>query len=346
VSHRDSDEEPPAESGGSEESPQPPAATGPAVEVSGLALTLRVRPRLLHRREPVQALDGVSFTVARGESVGYVGTAGSGKTSLVDVVLGLQPPSRGTVSTLGLVPHSNRTELSGRIGVASHQRSQLWGDLPLAESLSILCEQHRIPPQRGIDRRAELIERLELREFVDVPARQLSPGRRIRGELAAALLPDPELLVLDEPTKAIDIRSKERLRSFLRQEHRIYGRTLLLTTTDLDDVDALCPRLLVLDRGRIAYDGSLAALHHQIGAERILTIDLTHPGPALNDVPETRLIAVEAGGLRQRLGLPLGLTTTARVLADISARAGVRNITVEEPALEDIVLRLATPPPS
>jgi ABC-2 type transport system ATP-binding protein len=316
-----------------------------AVEALGLTVEFTVGSRSLlpGARRRIRAIDGLSFTVARGEAVGYLGPGGSGKTSLAQLVSGFLTPTGGSVRTCGLHPVNDRGQLSGRIGVVFGRRSQLWWDLPLVESLRILGRLHRLPEQRKLDRQAELVERLELGGFIDTPVRQLSPGRRMRGELAAALLHEPELLILDEPTTGLDVRSKERLRSFLRQENRVHGRTLLIATGDIGDIESVCSRLLVVERGQLAYDGTLRGLIARVGAERVLVFDLIQPGPDLDDVPGARLIGVEAGGLRQRLSVSPGRTTTARVLADVAARADIRNLTVEEPTIEDIVRRLGLP---
>jgi ABC-2 type transport system ATP-binding protein len=220
------------------------------------------------------------------------------------------------------------------------QRSQLWWDLPLAESFHILGAIHRLAPQSLHARRDELVERLDLAEFVDRPVRQLSLGQRMRGELAAALLHSPQLIVLDEPTVGLDVLSKERLRLFLTDELTTHGRTLLLTTHDMDDVERLCRRLLVVDRGRLVYDGDHAGVAARVGARRVLVVDLTEPVGPLDGVPGTELLGVEGGGLRQRLAFSPRTTTAAAVLAAVSEVAPVRDLSVEEPDIEDVVRRL------
>ena len=239
---------------------------------------------------------------------------------------------------LCLVPQ--RRTLARRIGVVFGQRTQLWWDLPLADSLRILAAIHRLPASVWRPRRDELVERLELGRLLEVPVRQLSLGERMRGDLAAALLHSPSLLVLDEPTIGLDVLSKERLRTFLREEQRLHHRTLLLTTHDMDDVQRLCDRLLVVDHGRLVYDGDLAGLVHRVGARRVLVVDLVERAAPLTDVPGTDLMGVEASGLRQRLAFVPGTTTAAEVLAAVSTRVEVRDLSVEEPDIEDVVRRL------
>ncbi|HET9658212.1 MAG TPA: ATP-binding cassette domain-containing protein [Kineosporiaceae bacterium] len=314
-----------------------------AVEVHDLVREFEVRRsvgRLRRAREVVRAVDGVSFSIAAGGSVGYIGANGAGKSTTIKMLTGILTPTSGTVATCGLDPVRHRRRLARRVGVVFGQRSQLWWDLPLAESLRILAAIHRLPPAVWRPRRDELVERLELTEFLTTPVRQLSLGQRMRGEVAAALLHSPALLVLDEPTVGLDVLSKERLRIFLREELTRNGTTLLLTTHDMDDVERLCERLLVVDHGQLAYQGNLAGLVARVGAQRVLVVDLAEPAPPLDGIPDTTLVGLEAGGLRQRLAFSPEATTAAAVLNAVSSRARVRDLSVTEPDIEEVVRRL------
>ncbi len=320
-----------------------PIAPVPAIEVRDLVRDFAVTRRTgvwRRTRVNVRAVDSISFTVQPGEAVGYIGANGAGKSTTIKMLTGILRPTSGRIRTCGLKPVASRTQLARRIGVVFGQRSQLWWDLPLAESLRILAALHRLDDARYIARRDALIEQLDLVPFLQTPVRQLSLGQRMRGEIAAALLHEPELVVLDEPTVGLDVLSKERLRQFLRAEHAEHGRTILLTTHDMGDVERLCDRLLVVDRGKLAYDGDLARLVSQAGAERVLVVDLAEPSRSLDDVPGTSLISTEAGGLRQRLSFAPGATTAAQVLAEVASRVRVRDLTIEEPNIEDVVRRL------
>jgi ABC-2 type transport system ATP-binding protein len=295
---------------------------------------------LRRTRRVVTAVDDISFRIAAGESVGYIGANGAGKSTTIKMLTGILVPTSGTVRTCGLDPVRRRRELARHVGVVFGQRSQLWWDLPLGESFRVLAAVHAIPDGAWQPRRDELVERLELAGFLDQPVRQLSLGQRMRGEVAAALLHSPRLVVLDEPTIGLDVLSKERLRVFLREERAAHGTTLLLTTHDMGDIERLCERVLVVDHGRLAYDGSLGGLVARVGAERVLVVDLAEPWPALDDVPGTRLVGVEGEGLRQRLAFSPEATTAASVLAAVSRRVEVRDLAVEEPDVEDVVRRL------
>jgi ABC-2 type transport system ATP-binding protein len=313
------------------------------IEVEELSREFVVRRsigRLRRERAVVRAVDDVTFRIAEGEAVGYIGANGAGKSTTIKMLTGILTPSRGSVRTCDLEPVRQRRQLARQVGVVFGQRSQLWWDLPLVESLRILAAVHRLPAAQWQPRRDELVERLELAGFLSTPVRQLSLGQRMRGEVAAALLHAPRLLVLDEPTVGLDVLSKERLRVFLREELAAHGRTLLLTTHDMDDVERLCGRILVVDQGRLAYDGDLPGLVARVGARRVLVVDLTEPTAPLDDVPDTELVGVEGGGLRQRLAFVPERTTAAQVLAAVGARADVRDLSVTEPDIEDVVRRL------
>ncbi|WP_426506155.1 ABC transporter ATP-binding protein [Dactylosporangium sp. McL0621] len=284
----------------------------------------------------VVAVDGLTFGIERGAAVGYIGANGAGKSTTIKMLTGILRPTAGAVRTCGLEPMRQRRRLARRIGVVFGQRSQLWWDLPLRDSYRALGAIHRLDHR---PRLAELAERLDLTSFLDTPVRKLSLGQRIRGEVAAALLHSPELLVLDEPTIGLDVLSKERLRTFLI-EQRALGTTLLLATHDMGDVRRLTDRLLVVDRGRLAFDGTLDTLARQVGAERILVLDLAEPAPPLSAVPGTRLVGVEAGGLRQRLSFAPGTTTVAAILASVAGTAQLHDLTIEEPDIEGVVRHL------
>ena len=253
---------------------------------------------------------------------------------------GILVPTSGTVRTCGLEPVTQRRNLARRIGVVFGQRSQLWWDLPLRESFTILTAIHQLDPARGDARTAELVEQLEMGETLDTPVRQLSLGQRMRAEIAAALLHQPALLILDEPTIGLDVLSKARLREFLIHERATHGTTLLLTTHDMGDIERLCDRVLVVDHGRLVYDGTLPGLAGTVGAQRMLVVDLTAPADDLVDVPHTTHVASEAEGLRQRLAFDAEETTAAEVLQAVTALVEVRDLSIEEPDIEDVVRRI------
>ncbi len=309
-----------------------------AVVVTDLVREFVVRRpagRLRREKHVVRAVDGISFEIAPGEAVGYIGANGAGKSTTIKMLTGILVPTSGTVRTLGLDPVARRRDLARGVGAVFGQRSQLWWDLPLGESFRILAALHGLRDWQP--RVEQLVDRLELGEFLSTPVRQLSLGQRMRGEVAAALVHSPAVLVLDEPTIGLDVLSKEKLRVFLREERAASGRTLLLTTHDMRDIERLCDRVLVIDKGRLAYDGTLSGLAASTGAERVLVVDLVEPQGPLSDVPGTRLLSVEGNGLRQRLAFT---TSAAAVLAAVAERCQIRDLILEEPDIEHVVRTL------
>jgi ABC-2 type transport system ATP-binding protein len=313
------------------------------VEVRDLRREFVVRRKaggLRRSRHNVAAVDGVTFGIEPGECVGYIGANGAGKSTTIKMLTGILVPTAGHVRVCGLEPTRDRARLARRIGAVFGQRSQLWWDLPLRESFRLLAAIHRLPSPAWRPRFDECVALLDMERFLETPVRQLSLGQRMRGEVTAALLHSPDLLVLDEPTIGLDLLSKEALRAFLIRERRERGTTVLLTTHDLPDIERLCDRLLVVDHGHLVFDGSLPVLVSRVGAERVLVVDLVEPGPPLDDVPGTVLRSVEGDGLRQHLAFRPEETTAAEVVAAVSARVPLRDLAVTEPDIEDVVRRL------
>jgi ABC-2 type transport system ATP-binding protein len=299
----------------------------------------RKRGRLRRERVLVDAVDGITFAVARGETVGYVGPNGAGKSTTIKMLTGVLVPTSGRVTTCGLVPSRDRVALARRIGVVFGQRSLLWWDLPLEDSFGLLRHLYRVEAEAHRARLDDCIERLELGPFLGVPVRQLSLGQRMRGELTAALLHGPELLVLDEPTVGLDVVSKAKVREFLRERNQRSGTTILLTSHDLDDIEHLCDRLLIIDQGRLVHDGSLDDLRARFGDTRTLVVDLTVAGPPIAVAGAT---VTRIDGPRQWLQFSRAATTAAALVGEIARSYPLRDLSIEEPAIEDIVRRIYT----
>ena len=309
------------------------------IETRGLTREFKRRAKGL-KHTSLTAVDHLDLQIDAGESVGYIGANGAGKSTTIKMLVGILVPTSGTVRTCGLDPLAQRRDLARRVGVVFGQRSQLWWDLPVKESFSILAAIHRLSDAAAKARRDELIDHLDMSEFLDTPVRQLSLGQRMRAEVAAALLHSPELVILDEPTIGLDVLSKQRLRDFLIAERAQNGTTLLLTTPDRGDIERLCDRVLVVDHGKPAYDGTLPGLSARVGAQRVLVLDLADAGPDLLDIPNTQHMDSEADGMRQRLAFDPAATTAAALLAAVGERAQVRDLTIEEPDIEDVVRRI------
>jgi ABC-2 type transport system ATP-binding protein len=316
------------------------SAQQPLIDVHDLERSFDVRRRVEGRRrrvrESVRAVHDLSFSVDRGEMVGYIGPNGAGKSTTIKMLTGILVPTGGRVSVAGLDPSRDRVELARRIGVVFGQRSTLWWDLPLRDSFDLLQKIYRIPPERYRTNLARFVELLDLGDQLDTPVRQLSLGQRMRGDITAALLHDPEVLYLDEPTIGLDVVSKGRLREFLRALNAERGTTLLLTTHDLQDIEALCDRVIVIDHGTAVYDGSLAGLHARGGSSRTLVVDLVDEGPPI-DVPGAAVRRTE--GPRQWLSFPAD-ASAAPVVAAVAAAYDVADLSIQEPDIEDVIRQL------
>lgn len=285
----------------------------------------------------VPAVAGISFQIRRGEMVGYVGPNGAGKSTTIKMLTGILVPSGGELSVDGLVPWKQRTMLAGRIGVVFGQRTQLWWDLPLVESLHLLRYIYRVPAdvyKRNYDR---LVETLALSEFLQQPVRQLSLGQRMRGDLAAALLHSPSILYLDEPTIGLDVVAKERIRTFLLELNRTDGVTVLLTTHDMADISRLCERMMIIDHGRLLYDGGVQEIADRFGAERTLVLDLDEDV----DVLETPGACTERReGSRFWIRFRREDISAPQLLSYVTSRYKVRDLALQEADIEQVVRRI------
>lgn len=309
----------------------------PLIDVHDLERTFVVRRRVEGRRRRVRdevlAVHDLSFSVAPGEMVGYIGPNGAGKSTTIKMLTGILVPTGGSVRVAGLDPSRDRVELARRIGVVFGQRSTLWWDLPLLDSFELLQKMYRIPPARYRENLDRFVEILDLADQLDTPVRQLSLGQRMRGDITAALLHDPEVLYLDEPTIGLDVVSKGRLREFLRALNAERGTTLVLTTHDLQDIEALCERVIVIDHGTSVYDGTLAGLHTQGGSTRTLVVDLVDEAKPI-EVPGADVRRVE--GPRQWLSFPTE-ASAAPIVAAVASAYDVADLSIQEPDIEDVI---------
>jgi ABC-2 type transport system ATP-binding protein len=289
------------------------------------------------RHRTVRALDGISFTIDAGELVGYIGPNGAGKSTTVKTLSGILVPDGGRCEVLGRTPWKDRIANARDIGVVFGQRTQLWWDLPAIESFDLLRDIYRVPKTDYIATRDELIERLDLGSFLDVPVRQLSLGQRMRCDLAASLLHRPRLLYLDEPTIGLDAVSKLAVRDFVRAMNRARQLTVILTTHDMDDIEALCNRVMVINEGRILSDGTLEDLRKTVTTERWLTVDLLDETTDISD-PDAQVIGRD--GARVTLRFDPERTPAATLISRITAQYAVRDLFVENPPIEQIIARI------
>lgn len=258
------------------------------IRVETLVKTFRVAKRregvggavkdLFHRRyRTVRAVDGVSFRIVPGEMVGYIGPNGAGKSTTLKILTGILTPTSGTVEVGGFVPWRDRRRYVATIGAVFGQRTGLWWDLAVVESLRLLAEIYRVPDDVYRKRLAFLDDTLGIGPLLHTPVRKLSLGERMRCDLAAALIHEPRILFLDEPTIGLDVVAKAAVRTFLKEANRRLGTTMILTTHDLVDIEEVCPRVVIIDHGRILYDGDLAEIRRRHDHRARVTIDFAQP---------------------------------------------------------------------
>ena len=313
------------------------------VEHMSKEFVLRKRAgRFRREKVVVRAVDDVSLSVGAGELLGYIGPNGAGKSTSIKMLTGILVPSAGSIRVAGVDPQRRRVELARRIGVVFGQRTQLWWDLPLRDSFDLLRHVYRVPAERHAANFASFVDLLDMGSFLDTPVRQLSLGQRMRGDLCAALLHDPSILYLDEPTIGLDVVSKSRVREFLAEVNAERGVTIVLTTHDLSDVERLCSRLVVIDHGRVIHDGTVAEIKDRFGEFRTVVVDLEEAVPALS-IPNCETVRVD--GVRQWIRFRRTDVSAASVVASIAAVAKVRDLAIEEPDIEDVVTRIYTESP-
>jgi len=289
------------------------------------------------------AVRGLDLDIEAGEAVAYVGPNGAGKSTTVKLLCGILVPTSGQVRVGGLVPHRDRVANARQIGVLFGQRSQLWWDLPVRESLGLLRDIYDLSPQDYRDQLERLDQVLELGDLLPVVARKLSLGQRMRADLAAALLHRPRIVYLDEPTIGLDIAVKDRVRQLLRGL-RADGTTLILTTHDLGDIEDVCQRIVIIDGGRALYDGPLQGVKDTFARERRMHVQLADSGPEHAGVlaqllPEATVLAGEQPGefviQFDRFTLPAG-----RVIAAVTRHTEVVDLRIDEPGIEDVIRRV------
>jgi ABC-2 type transport system ATP-binding protein len=291
-----------------------------------------------------RAVDGVSFSVDEGELIGYIGANGAGKSTTIKMLTGILVPTSGEIEVAGLTPWRQRARNALNIGVVFGQRSQLWWDLPLIESFKLIAKMYHMERPRYEANLAHFRELLELDEFINTPVRQLSLGQRMRGDLAAALLYDPRIVYLDEPTVGLDVLAKERIRGFIETMNRERHTTVLLTTHDLGDVERLCRRIILIDRGKLLYDGSIVRLKEAYAPHRVLVVQFAPNGSGLPvidaslDIPGAEFVRYEEGKVWLRFD-PANVPVHS-LIAEVTARYAISDLSIVEPELEDVIRQI------
>ncbi|MCY3765184.1 MAG: ATP-binding cassette domain-containing protein [Gemmatimonadetes bacterium] len=299
-----------------------------------------VRSLFSREYETILAVDDVSFHVEEGEVVGYIGANGAGKSTTIKMLVGILVPTSGLVTVRGLVPHENRVENAKKMGVVFGQRTQLWWDIPVSESLNLMRHMFKIPEKRFNENIALFGEILDLRDFINTPVRQLSLGQRMRADICAALLHDPDILYLDEPTIGLDVVAKERIREFIKSVNRERGTTVILTTHDMSDIEKLCSRVMVIDKGSIVYDGQLQQLKEKYGTEETLTIETDGGSIDDKDLSGLGIRDVSRQGNRYTFRYDKRKVNSSSLIQFALDHCQIRDFDVQQAEIEEVIRRL------
>ena len=320
------------------------------IRVEDLSKTYRVAVRdpglggalrgLFHRRfREIAALDRVTFALERGELLGFIGPNGAGKSTTIKILSGILRPTSGHCDVCGLVPWHQRIAHVARIGVVFGQRTQLWWDLPIIESFELLRDIYRVESQKFERTKTKLVDMLKISSLLDTPLRQLSLGQRMRCEIAAALLHAPSILFLDEPTIGLDAVSKLALREFVKDLNRTDGVTVILTTHDMHDIEALAKRVIIIGNGKLLRDSSFESMRNEVLAERRLFVDFA---------ADNGDVALEGAEIRARDGRSVeyafdpARTAAHSLISRLAAAHDVIDVRVEDPKIEEVIARFYT----
>ena len=299
-----------------------------------------VRNLFRPRFQSKTAVDHISFKMDAGEIVGYIGVNGAGKSTTIKMLTGVLLPTSGSARILGRDPHRQRVDNARDIGVVFGQRTQLWWDLALIESLNLIARIYEVPEKRYKQVLDGFTETLGLQELLKVPVRNMSLGQKMRSELAAALIHEPKVVYLDEPTIGLDLIVKERIREFIRTQCARSGMTVLLTTHDLGDIEELCQRVLIIDAGRILYDGPITAIRDRFGKYREITFETVEPASRQTLKLPKGTEVVDAEERRLRIRFDRTRATASQVAAQVMNQIEVCDFSLSEPDLASIVKQI------
>jgi viologen exporter family transport system ATP-binding protein len=288
------------------------------------------------------AVDHISLQVDPGEIVGYIGVNGAGKSTTIKMLTGILVPTSGEVRVLGRDPHRQRTANARQIGVVFGQRTQLWWDLALVESLNLIARIYEVEPLRYKQLLEQFSQTLELDELLHVPVRNMSLGQKMRSELAATLIHEPQVVYLDEPTIGLDLLVKERIRDFIRQQNHARGTTVILTTHDLGDIEELCQRVIIIDHGRLIYDGPISKIKERFGKYRTITFETRRQAGSLQIPPGAELVTDGHASGERKLVVRFDRTqtTASQVAASLMGQVEVVDFSLAEPDLASIIKQI------
>lgn len=322
------------------------------IEVSGLVKEYKIAKRNPGLRGAIQglfkrdytikqAVQGINFSIQKGEMVGYIGANGAGKSTTIKMLTGILTPSRGQVLVDGIVPYENRQRNAKNIGAVFGQRTQLFWDIPVRESFDLLKHIYQVPEEQYQETLALFTEVLDLEPLLGIPVRQLSLGQKMRCELAAAFLHSPSVVYLDEPTIGLDVAVKTKIRAFIKEMNRLQNTTVILTTHDMGDIEEICNRIIIIDEGRILYDGDLQQIKDRFGQKRVIhfELDLKHefvlPAELFGQVDVLSSDSEESSTVS--LSFNNQTITAADVISIMLQDYHIRDLTIADPKIETIV---------
>jgi len=317
----------------------------PLIEVKNLVKDYKLNVRkkgllgsiqslLVPEYEMKRAVDNISFSIEKGEMVGFIGPNGAGKSTTVKMLTGILVPTSGTISIGGLSPHKDRKRNAMRLGVVFGQRTQLWWDLPVIDTFELLKYIYKIPEETYKNNINMFNDLLEINEFMSQPVRQLSLGQRMRADIAAALLHDPEIIFFDEPTIGLDVIAKEKVREFIKYINKEKGTTMLFTTHDMQDIEKTCKRMIIIDEGTTIYDGTVEHIKESFGTSRILVVDFAE------NVDDFTMPGVEVVDRKDRklwLKFHKDEVQISNLVYELTQKYGIVDFTVQEPEIEAII---------
>jgi ABC-2 type transport system ATP-binding protein len=302
----------------------------------GAGLDKAVKSLFKREYEVIKALDDVSFTINEGEMVGYIGPNGAGKSTTIKIMSGILNPDKGKCIINGRTPWKDRINHVKEIGVVFGQRSQLWWDVPVADSFELLKDIYKIPDKKFKSNKDMLTDMLNIKEIIKVPTRQLSLGQRMRCEIAASLLHDPKILFLDEPTIGLDAVSKIAVRDFIRNINRENKTTVILTTHDTQDIEALTKRIILIGKGRVLLDGNLEDLKHKFNKIRTITID--YAGSI--DKLANGLSIIEKYSEHAVLSIDTNIISVSSAIAYLAQKVEINDFSLDSITMDDLVVEL------
>lgn len=323
----------------------------PVIQVKGISKTFKISKRsigipsmlvnaFMPKYEYKKAVNDISFCINEGEMVGFIGPNGAGKSTTIKMLSGILYPDSGEINIAGFIPYKQRKEYVSNIGVVFGQKSQLAWDLPVIDSFELIKHIYRIPNSRYNENLNKFTELLDMSGFINQPVRQLSLGQRMRADIVAALLHSPKIVFFDEPTIGLDVVGKERIREFIRYLNESQGITMIFTTHDMQDIEKTCNRLIIIDKGKKLYDGSLAGIKEKYGTSREIDVEfgsnfIMEP---IKDVVIKELN--ELDGRKKRFIFENSKVHINELMTDLLTKYNVKDLSIVEPEIEGIVRQI------